>query len=91
MTARSLLLPLGLALATLAHAGPHDNIQCTVPKAEWQPQMALQAKLTSEGWKVRRVKVENGCYEVYGFDAKGARAEVFFNPKTFEKIAEVAQ
>lgn len=90
MTTR--LLPLlALALSTLAQAGPHDNIQCNVPKADWQPQMALKDKLTGEGWKVRRIKVENGCYEVYGFDAKGARAEVFFNPKTFEKIAEVAQ
>ncbi len=42
--------------------------------------------LVNEGWRVRKVKVENGCYEVYGFDAKGERVEVFFDPKTFERV-----
>ena len=51
--------------------------------------MALQKKLEADGWKkVRQVKTENGCYEVYGFNEKNERAEVFFNPKTFEKVGE---
>lgn len=32
------------------------------------------------------MKVEDGCYEVYGFDAKGQKTESFFNPKTFEAV-----
>ena len=56
------------------------------PKAEWKPQMELQKKLTDSGWKVRQVKTENNCYEVYGFDEKGARAEAFFDPRTFERV-----
>lgn len=69
----------------------HGDFKCDVPKAEWKPQMELQRKLIDEGWKVRQVKTDNGCYEVYGFDAKGKRMEVYFNPKTFEKIGEVKQ
>lgn len=80
-----------MALALANHALAHGDIKCDVPKAEWKKQMALQKKLTDEGWKVRRVKVDNGCYEVYGFDEKGQRAEVYFNPKTFEKAGEVKQ
>jgi hypothetical protein len=53
--------------------------------------MELHRKLTGEGWKVRQVKVDNGCYEVYGFDDKGNRVEIYFNPKTFEKVGEVKQ
>ena len=49
--------------------------------------MALQDKLKAEGWRVRQVKTWNGCYEVYGTDANGARTEAFFNPKTFERVA----
>ncbi|MBC7993521.1 MAG: PepSY domain-containing protein [Rhizobacter sp.] len=64
----------------------HGDVKCDIPKAEWKGQMELQAKLVNEGWKVRKVKVENGCYEVYGFDAKGERAEAFFDPKTFERV-----
>jgi hypothetical protein len=69
----------------------HGDFKCDVPKAEWKPQMELQRKLTGEGWRVRQVKVDNGCYEVYGFDEKGNRMEVYFNPKTFEKVGEVKQ
>jgi hypothetical protein len=69
-----------------------DEFKCDVPKAERQPQMALQKKLEKDGWKkVRQVKVENGCYEVYGFDENNQRAEKFYNPKTFELVGEVKQ
>jgi hypothetical protein len=70
----------------------HDAVKCEpVAKEEMRPQMELQRKLTSEGWKVRQVKNFNGCYEVYGFDDKGLRVEAFFHPKTFEKIGRVKQ
>lgn len=70
----------------------HNTVRCeAVPREEMQPQMELQRKLTSEGWKVRQVKNFNGCYEVYGFDASGRRTEAFFHPKTFAKIGEVKQ
>ncbi|MDP9929283.1 hypothetical protein J2X90_001921 [Variovorax paradoxus] len=70
----------------------HDAVKCApVAKEEMRPQMELQRKLTSEGWKVRQIKNFNGCYEVYGFDEKGQRAEAFFDPKTFEKVGQVKQ
>jgi hypothetical protein len=70
----------------------HDAVKCApVSKEEMRPQMELQRKLTGEGWKVRQIKNFNGCYEVYGFDEKGQRAEAFFDPKTFEKVGQVKQ
>ena len=84
----ALRLTVAITLAACAAtAQAHGNVKCdVVPQAEWQPQMALQDKLKSEGWKVRQVKTWNGCYEVYGTDARGERAEAFFNPKTFERV-----
>ena len=38
------------------------------------------------GWKINRVKVDDGCYEVYGMDAKGQRAEAYFDPKSLEQV-----
>lgn len=82
---------LGSLLAN-APALAHGEFKCDVPQAEWGKQMDLQRKLLDDGWKkVRQVKVDNGCYEVYGFDVNGKRAEVYFNPKTFEKVGEVKQ
>ncbi|MDN4592246.1 PepSY domain-containing protein [Xenophilus aerolatus] len=80
------------AAAPMAQVVDHATVRCeAVPKEEMKPQMELQRKLTAEGWKVRQIKNFNGCYEVYGFDATGRRVEMFFNPKTFEKVGEVAQ
>jgi hypothetical protein len=86
----SIALAAFFSLAT-GSAFAHGDFKCDVPKAERKPQMELQRKLISEGWRVRQVKTDNGCYEVYGFDEKGNRMEVYFNPKTFEKIGEVKQ
>jgi hypothetical protein len=78
-----------LIAVTASTSFAHGDIHCDVPKTEWQPQMALQSQLVTQGWRVRQVKVDNGCYEVYGFDDKGLRVEVYFNPKTFEKVGEI--
>ena len=89
----ALLLPLVLhASPAAAQLVDHDKVSCPeVPKEEKRPQMELQRKLTSEGWRVRQVKDFNGCYEVYGFDEKGERTEAFFDPKTFTLIGRVKQ
>jgi len=82
---------LGAASASAQYVD-HNAVRCApLPKEEMRPQMELQRKLTSEGWKVRQVKNFNGCYEVYGFDEKGQRIEAFFDPKSFEKIGQVKQ
>ena len=90
MTTSTRLCAALIALTAAGGALAHGDIKCDVPKAEWRKQIELKDKLLAEGWKkVRQVKTENGCYEVYGFNEKDERAEVFFNPKTFEKVGEV--
>ncbi len=72
---------------TAGTAFAHGNVACpAVPKEDKKPQMELQKKLEGEGWKVRKVQNYNGCYEVYGFDGDGKKAEAFFHPKTFERV-----
>ena len=57
---------------------------CDDPIAGWQPRENLRQKLEAEGWKVFRIKVNDGCYEVKGRDPKGHRVEAEFSPATFE-------
>lgn len=38
------------------------------------------------GWKVRRIKIDDGCYEIYFRDADGAEFEARINPATLEII-----
>jgi hypothetical protein len=72
---------------SLAAAGAALSAErCDVPTDQWQPREALQKKLEAEGWTVKKIKVEDGCYEAYATNAKGEKMETFFDPKTFEAV-----
>jgi len=88
-----MLSPLMLAATALFATGAlaHGSFKCEEPKKEWKLRDDLEDKLKAEGWDVRKVKIDNGCYEVYGFDGKGQRREAYFNPKTFELVGDVPQ
>ena len=59
---------------------------CSVPEADRQPIEALQQKLESEGWQVKKIKLDDGCYEAYAIDETGRRVEAYFDPMTFELL-----
>ena len=56
------------------------------PKSGWQAPEKLEKQLTDKGWKVRRIKEDGGCYEVYALNDKGERVEAYFHPVTFEPV-----
>jgi hypothetical protein len=80
------ILSLCLTLATASAFAQHAEKCEPIPKDEWRPQAELERKLGNQGWKISRVKITNGCYEVYGKNEKGGNVEVFFHPKTFELV-----
>lgn len=81
---RYLIAALALSgFASLASAGD----LCNVPQSKWQPEKALKTELQARGWKVRQIKVENGCYEAYAINDSGERMEALFNPQTLEMVA----
>lgn len=85
---RILLTAAAVAAALLATpASATGVIKCNAgPESGWKSSEALKAKLTKEGWKVRLVKPDGGCYEVYGTTPKAERVEAYFHPVTFEKL-----
>ena len=56
------------------------------PESGWQSREALQKQLADKGWQVRRIKVDQGCYEVYALDENGKRVEAYFHPQTLESV-----
>ena len=56
------------------------------PRETWQAQEKLEKMLVDRGWKIRRIKEDGGCYEVYAFDEKGERVEAYFHPKTLDLV-----
>ncbi|WP_027853788.1 PepSY domain-containing protein [Marinobacterium litorale] len=83
---KKLISTLLIATAALSANVYAEQELCDVPKSEWQDMEALKQSLEDKGWEVKRIKVDEGCYEVYALDDKGERAEVYFDPKTFEVV-----
>ncbi|AKI03313.1 hypothetical protein IMCC20628_04647 (plasmid) [Hoeflea sp. IMCC20628] len=63
-----------------------DEDDCTVPMAQWQPREAVQRVAAEQGVTVRRIKIDDGCYQINGRDASGRKVEIKVNPQTLEVI-----
>jgi hypothetical protein len=84
------ILLASLAATTMAltatPAAATGKMKCDAAQKDWKSLEALQAKLTKEGWTLRKAKVDGGCYEVYGTDPQGRSVEAYFHPVSFEKL-----
>ena len=56
------------------------------PKAEWMPQDQAKAKIEAMGYKISKFKVDGNCYEIYGLNKEGKKAEVYFDAKTLNVV-----
>lgn len=65
-------------------AGP----KCTdEPKTKWQDEGAFKARLVEEGYKIKVFKTTSGnCYEIYGWDKKSQKVEIYYNPITAKEV-----
>lgn len=80
-------LVLTTALLGASTASATGSMSCDSGDAAlWQSQEALKEKIIAEGWQVRKVKVDGGCYEVYGTTPEGDRVEAYFDPLSLEKL-----
>jgi hypothetical protein len=70
-----------VALLSAGGAAPADD-DCNEPMAEWQPRAAVQQMAEAQGWTVRRIKIDDGCYEIDGLDVDGRVIEVKVDPAT---------
>jgi len=59
---------------------------CFVPMSKWQTRDAVKAMAEAEGWKVQRVKIDDGCYEIKARDKSGREIEVKVNPETLQVV-----
>ncbi len=77
-----------LTALSVAAAGPAlaEGKCSSAPQSKWQPRSALESQLQTDGYKVRQIKIEGGCYEVYATDKDGKRANMAFNAETLQKL-----
>jgi hypothetical protein len=60
---------------------------CFVPMANWQSRAAVVQMAQDNGWAVRRLKIDDGCYEIHATDAQGRRIEVTLQPQTLQVLS----
>jgi hypothetical protein len=59
---------------------------CAVPMTDWQPREAVVKLAEEQGWVLRRIRIDDGCYEVIGRDAAGRAIEVKLDPATLAVV-----
>ena len=77
------------AIVTMVFTGPSlasDNLCGNEPHDKWMTKEALKLKATEMGYDVRRIKVDDGCYEAYAIDQQGKKVEIYFHPVTAEVV-----
>ncbi len=81
-----ILTTTSIILAFAAPAMASDDANCGNTSGEWMSRDAARSMMVDKGFDVRRVKREDGCYEIYAIDKTGARVEVYLNPVTGEIV-----
>jgi hypothetical protein len=74
---------LALSAVSIAGAAIAAPVCTTEPKAKWLTEVQMKAKVAELGYKdIKTFQVSGSCYEIYGHNKEGKRAEVYFNPVT---------
>jgi hypothetical protein len=60
--------------------------RCQVPMDQWQPRAAVQKMAEARGWRVDRIKIDDGCYKVRGVDGQGRAFKAKIDPSTLAVI-----
>ena len=56
------------------------------PTSGWEPKIKLEKQLIDQKWRVQRIKVDGGCYEVYGMNGNNVKMLAYFHPVTLEQV-----
>ncbi|MGR6432614.1 PepSY domain-containing protein [Rhizobium sp. PAMB 3174] len=75
-----------VAMAIMAATSVQARDDCEQPTRDWKGRDAVRALAEERGWLLKRIKIDDGCYEVYGQDESGRRFEAKIDPVTLEVI-----
>lgn len=77
------LVALALTLTALPALADDD---CDAPMDHWQSREALRQMAAQQGWRIERLKIDDGCYEIRGTDADGHAFKAKIDPETLEVL-----
>lgn len=77
------------AVVTLVFTGyslASDDLCGSAAQDSWMSKEDIKVKATEMGYDIRRIKVDDGCFEAYATDRQGKKVEVYFHPVTAEIV-----
>ncbi len=83
--ALALVLGLVVVLALTARPVAADD-DCDAPVDRWQSREAVRQMAVRQGWQIRRLKIDDGCYEIRGTDAQGRAFKAKIDPATLKVL-----
>lgn len=76
-----------VAVVMLAAPAFAEDMKCNVPdQTTWMSQEDLTTMYVEQGYEVKNIKIDKGCYEIYGINDKGERVEIYVDPVTGEPV-----
>lgn len=82
---KSITIASAFTLALMSGTAMASSDKCNEPADKWMSMDEARAKVTAMGYDVRKVEVDDGCYEAYGIK-NGRKYEVYINPVTAEIV-----
>ena len=79
---KRILTPAILAVALFGANAALASDDCRSPMSQWQSQDAAVEHAGSLGINVRRLKIDDGCYEIKGRDSDSNKVELKLEPAT---------
>jgi hypothetical protein len=78
---RNILLVFGVCISLIFFTSATlADEECKDPIAQWQSREVLKAKLEQQGWVVKRIRIDDGCYEVRAINEQGRRVKATYAP-----------
>ncbi len=55
-------------------------------KSQWMSEVEAKSKIEAQGYKIDKFKIDGNCYEIYGTNKDGKKAEVYFDAKNLDIV-----
>lgn len=82
-----------ILILTMAAGAAFGRADCPkYEKSQWMSEAEAKSKIEAQGYKIDKFKISGNCYEIYGFNEKGKKAEIYFDAKSLDVVkAEIGK
>lgn len=81
---------IGIIIAAAAGAAVASENCSSAPREQWKSEAEARAAVEAMGYRVARIKADDGCYEVKA-DKGGKRYEIKFDPTDMRMVSRYVE